>query len=40
MLENKRILLSACVYMEVRKEFPKEAYESYAGFDLREEFED
>ena len=40
MLGNKRIPLSACVYVEIGKEFSVEKHESYAGFDLREEFEE
>ena len=35
MLGNKRIPLPACVYVEIKKEFPVEKHESYAGFDLR-----
>ena len=35
MLGNKRIPLPACVYVEIKKEFPVEKRESYAGFDLR-----
>ena len=35
MLENKRIPLPACVYVEVKKKFPVKKRESYAGFDLR-----
>ena len=36
MLGNKRIPLPACVYVEIKKEFPVEIKdESYAGFDLR-----
>ena len=27
--------LPACVYVEIKKEFPVEKHESYAGFDLR-----
>ena len=35
MLGNKRIPLPASVYVEIKKEFPVEKHESYAGFDLR-----
>ena len=35
MLGNKRIPLPACVNVEIKKEFPVEKHESYAGFDLR-----
>ena len=37
MLGNKRIPLPACVYVEIKKEFPVEKHDfvSYAGFDLR-----
>ena len=31
---NKRIPLPACVSVEIKKEFPVEKHESYAGFDL------
>jgi len=40
MLGNKRIPLPACAYVAIRKEFPVEKDESYAGFDLNEEFEE
>lgn len=40
MLGNKRISLPACAYVAIRKEFPVEKDESYAGFDLNEEFEE
>ena len=40
MLGNKRILLFACVYAEISKEFPVEKRKSYAGFGLGEEFEE
>ena len=35
MLGKKRIPFPACVYAEIKKEFPVEKHESYAGFDLR-----
>lgn len=40
MLGNKRIPLPACAYVAIGKEFPVEKDESYAGFDLNEEFEE
>ena len=35
MLGNKRIPLPACVYVDIKKEFPVEKHESYAAFDPR-----
>ena len=32
---NNRIPLPSCVYVEIKKEFPVEKHESYAGFDFR-----
>ena len=40
MLGNKRIPLPACAYVLIRMEFPVEKEESYAGFALKEEFQE
>ena len=39
MLGNKRIPLPACVYVEIKKEFPVESMKAMQDFTL-EEFED